>query len=164
MSRLVLALLLLTATYALVLASVHPWDLALGAALSAGVLLAFRPFLLGRRPAPIDGLVARLLALPRLVWAVLADITVGTVRVAAVVLGLRPLESPGIVAVPVGDRTEAGVVVSAFAATLAPGEYLVDVDWSERRMLLHVLDARDPDGVRERFDHFYRRYQRRVVP
>jgi len=163
-SRVALALAVLTATYALVLASVHPWDLALGATLSAGVLLAFRPFLLGRRPPPVEGLVRRVLALPGLVWAVLADITVGTVRVAAVVLGLRPLERPGIVAVPVGERTEAGVVVSAFLATLAPGEYLVDVDWSERRMLLHVLDARDPDGVRERFDRFYRRYQRRVVP
>lgn len=164
MSRVALALALLTATYALVLASVNPWDLALGATVSAGVLLAFRPFLVGRRPASIEGLATRLLALPRLVWAVLADITLGTGRVAAVVLGLRPLERPGIVAVPVGERTEAGVVVSAFLATLAPGEYLVDVDWSERRMLLHVLDARDPDALRERFDRFYRRYQRRVVP
>ena len=164
MNRVLLALTVLTLTYALVLASFHPWDLVLGAALSAGVLGAFRPFLFAGSPGSISELPLRALALPRFVWAVLADITVGTWRVALVVLGIRPLTSPGIVVVPIGERTESGVVVSALAATLAPGEYLVDVDWRERHKLVHVLDARDPDAVRERFDVFYRRYQRRLVP
>lgn len=164
MNRALLALTLLTIVYVLVLASLDPWDLALGAALSGGVLVVFRAFLFGRRPVPIEDLGRRALAVPRFVWAVLVDITVGTWGVALVVLGIRPLSSPGIVVVPLGERTEAGVVVSAFAATLAPGEYLVDVDWANRHMLMHVLDASDPDAVRERFDDFYHRYQRRLVP
>jgi hypothetical protein len=31
-------------------------------------------------------------------------------------------------------------------------------------MLLHVLDARDPEAVRRRLDAFYERWQRPVFP
>lgn len=164
MNRALLSVLLLTAVYPLMLASVSPWDLLLGAGLSTAVLAAFRRFLFGGRPTPIRGLGARMWAVPRFAWAVVRDITVGTWQVASVVLGIRPLTHPGIVAIPLEDRTEAGAVVSAFAATLAPGEYFVEFDWAERRMLMHVLDASDPDAVRERFATFYSRYQRRVAP
>ena len=164
MNRVVLALALLTVAYALALASFDPWDVALGIGASALTLLIFRRFLFGDGPAPIDGLTRRALGFPRLAWHVLVDITVGTWRVASVVLHLRPLEHPGIVAIPLGDRTELGVVVSAFAATLSPGEYLVDIDWEGRRLLMHVLDAGDPDAVRARFADFYERSQRGVFP
>jgi multisubunit Na+/H+ antiporter MnhE subunit len=163
-SRALLSLGLLTLVYALALASFHPFDLLLGALLSAALLAGLRRFLFGGRPAAIGGLAGRAAALPLLVWAILRDITVGTWRVALVVLGARPLERPGIVAVPLEERSHAGVVVSAFTATLSPGEFLVEIDWPSRRMLVHVLDARDPEAVRARFADFYRRYQRRVVP
>jgi multicomponent Na+:H+ antiporter subunit E len=162
-NRVLLALVLLTATYVLVLASLDPVDVLTGAAASAAVLLLFHRFLFGERPTSIAGLPKRILAAPRFAWAVLVDITVGTWRVAAVVLGIRPLSHPGIVLVPIGDRTEMGVVVSACAATLAPGEYLVDIDWERRCMLMHVLDASEPDAVREQFADFYRRHQRKFV-
>lgn len=164
MNRALLSIVLLTAVYALMLASLHPWDLVLGAVFSVAVLVAFRTFLFGGRPSSIRRLGVRVSAVPRFAWAVLRDITVGTWQVASVVLGLRPLSHPGIVAVPLGNRSETGVVVSAFAATLAPGEYLVEIDWSDRRMLMHVLDASDPDAVRDRFENFYRRYQSRIAP
>jgi multisubunit Na+/H+ antiporter MnhE subunit len=162
-TRWLLALAALTLTYALVLASADPRDLLAGALVSAGVLLLFGRFLFGGRPAPLPRLGARLVALPGLVWAVLRDITVGTWQVAAVVVGLRPLERPGIVVVPFGERSDAAALVGGFVATLAPGEYLVDVDWERRLLVMHVLDAADPDAVRARFDDFYRRHQRAVV-
>lgn len=164
MNRVVLSLALLTLVYVLTLASLDPWDLALGLGASAVALVVFRRFLFGERVTPIDRLGRRALALPKLVWRVLADITVGTWRVAAVVLHLRPLEHPGIVAIPLGERSDVGAVVSAFAGTLSPGEYLVDIDWDERRLLMHVLDASDPDSVRASFAEFYERYQRKVFP
>jgi multicomponent K+:H+ antiporter subunit E/multicomponent Na+:H+ antiporter subunit E len=164
MSRIVLALLVLTAVYALTLASLHPWDLALGLGVSALVLLLFRRFLLGDGLRPLEGLPRRLLALPALLWHVLVDITVGTWRVASIVLGLRPLEQPGIVDIPIGERTDTGAVVSAFLGTLSPGEYLVDIDWERRCLLMHVIDARDPEDVRARFARTYERWQRQVVP
>ena len=112
----------------------------------------------------VRGLHAGAARLPVLVLVVLRDITMGTWQVAAVVLGVRPLERPGIVVVPLGERSDAGALVSAFVATLSPGEFLVDVDWERREMTFHVLDAREPDRVRERFDVFYRAHQRHLVP
>lgn len=164
MNRVVLSLGLLTLVYALALASFDPWDLALGAAASAVVLVTFRRVLFGERVTSIDRLGRRALAFPRLAWRVLADITVGTWRVAAVVLHLRPLEHPGIVVIPLGERSDMGAVVTAFAHTLSPGEYVVDLDLTERRLLMHVLDASDPDAVRASFAEFYDRYQRKVFP
>ena len=164
MNRAPLWLVLLTVVYALALASFDALDLLLGALLGGCLMVALRGFLFGGRPRSIERLGRRVLALPGFAWAVLRDMTIGTWQVAAVVVGLRPLERPGIVAVPFGDRSPNGVVVSSFAATLSPGEFLVDIDWSERRLLFHVLDARDPDAVRARFANFYTRYQREIAP
>lgn len=156
-------ILLLTGVYALALASLDPWDLALGAAVATLLVAALRRDAL-RGAASVPGLLARAARLPVLVLVVLRDITAGTWQVAAVVLGIRPLERPGIVVVPLGERSDAGALVSAFVATLSPGEFLVDVDWERREMTFHVLDAGEPDRVRERLDAFYRAHQRRVVP
>jgi multisubunit Na+/H+ antiporter MnhE subunit len=95
---------------------------------------------------------------------VLWDITTGTWEVALVTLHLRPLVKPGIVAVPIENRTPLGVAVSALATTLSPGTFLVDVDWEKRVMLIHAIDASDPDVVREALQHMYRRYQSKVFP
>jgi multisubunit Na+/H+ antiporter MnhF subunit len=38
--------------------------------------------------------------------------------------------------------------VTALAASLSPGSVLVDIDWDRRDLLMHVIDASDPDGVR----------------
>lgn len=162
--RFVLSLAGLTLLYALVLASFDLWDLVIGAALSAAVLLALRRFLFRNAAAPISDLPSRMLAALPLSAAVLWEIVVGTWNVALVVLHLRPLAHPGIVAVPIEERTPLGVAVSALITTLSPGSFLVDVDWKRYVMLIHVLDASDPDAVRQAHQEFYRRYQRRVFP
>ena len=79
-------------------------------------------------------------------------------------LHVRPLNHPGIVAVPIAERSPLGVAVSGLATTLSPGAFLVDVDWEQRVMLIHVLDASDPDEVRADHQRFYRRWQRHVFP
>jgi multicomponent Na+:H+ antiporter subunit E len=80
------------------------------------------------------------------------------------VVGLRPVECPGIVLVPIGERTELGVAVTGLLAGLSPGSMLVEVDSQRQAMLFHVIDAHDPDAVRDHLDRFYQRYQRRVFP
>jgi multisubunit Na+/H+ antiporter MnhE subunit len=163
MAPALLWVLILTAVYALTLGSFAPWDVALGA-LVATVLVAS----LGRTAPGLQGggtrIVGRLLRLPPLAAAVLRDMTLGTWQVASVVLGIRPLRQPGIVAIPIDGRSDAGVLVTAFLATLAPGEFLVEIDWEERVLLFHVLDASDAEKVRSRFADFYLRHQQRVVP
>jgi multicomponent Na+:H+ antiporter subunit E len=160
----VLWLLPLTLMYALALASFAPWDIAAGLIFSAALLLLFRQFVFEGRPAPPRSLPRRVAAAVPFAARVLMDMAAGTWQVALVILRLRPLRSPGIVAVPIGDCTPTGVAVMALVTTLSPGSYLVEIDWERRVMLYHVLDARDPDAVRAAFQHMYERYQRHVFP
>ena len=165
MRRGLAAVAVLTAVYALALASADPVDLMVGALAAAAVVAVFRRIVMpGQTDAVASPARARLLATPGFVLAVLRDIAAGTWDVALVVCHLRPLRSPGIVAVPIGARTPRGVVVTALVATLSPGEFLVDVDRDRGVLLMHVLDASDPDAVRARHRDFYERYQRGVFP
>jgi multicomponent Na+:H+ antiporter subunit E len=159
------ALVLVAATYVLMLASTDPVDLATGVVVAAVLLLAFRRFVFPGVPMPAGpSLLRRAVAFPAFAFAVLRDITLGTWDVALIVLHLRPLRQPGIVAVPFGERTERGAMIGALVATLSPGELLIDVDHERRVVFLHVIDASDPDAVRRKHEHFYRRFQRNVFP
>jgi multisubunit Na+/H+ antiporter MnhE subunit len=150
--------------YVLTLASADPVDVAMGAVI-AGVLVALLARRLRLQPGgDLPPMAERVLWFPLFLGAVLVDIAVGTWDMALRVLHLRRVEHPGLVRVPIGARSERGVAVSALATTLSPGTVLIDVDWENRHMLLHVIDAADPDDVRARLQRFYDRYQRRVFP
>lgn len=150
--------------FLLTLASTDPVDLLLGVALGWALLVALHGRLRLGPTGELPPLGRRLLWFPAFAAAVAADVVHGTWDVALRVLHVRPLERPGIVRVPIGDRSERGVGVSALATTLSPGTVLVDVDWERHDLLLHVIDASDPDEVRARLHRFYHRYQRRVFP
>ena len=164
MTRLVGSVGLLVAVYALTLASFHPWDLAGGALVAGATLAAFRAVLPRGASLSPAALLRRVVAFVPFAVVVVRNIVVGTWNVAGVVLHLRPLDHPGIVAVPIGERSRVGVAVSALADTLSPGSFLVDVDWAEGVMLIHVLDASDPDEIRAAHHHLYHRWQRHVFP
>ena len=53
---------------------------------------------------------------------------------------------------------------SMVGLAMAPGTFLVDVDWERGVFLIHILDASDPDAVRHHQEDFYQRYQRNVFP
>jgi multisubunit Na+/H+ antiporter MnhE subunit len=169
-TRYVTAILVLTLVYALALASFHPWDLLFGAGLSAALLFASRRFVFdadGTTPRPAGRrltLLGRVVAFVPFAAVVFRNILAGNVEVTLVTLGLRPLLRPGIVAVPVGDRTPTGVAVWAVVTGLPPGSFFVDVDRERKVVLIHVLDARDPEAYREEQEDFYRRYQSKVFP
>ncbi len=165
MSRL-FAVLLLTGVYVLTLGSLDPLDLLGGLILSLAVVVALRRLLYDEEPSALGGraLAGRIWHFPLFALVVVWEISVGTWRVAQAVTGLEPLHSPGIVAIPIGERTPNGVAATALAITLSPGELLVDIDERRGLMLIHVLDATDPDAIRTRYEHFYERYQRKVFP
>ena len=169
MARYVFAVVALTLVYALALASFHPWDLLIGAGLSSALLFSFRWIVFetdsdsgpaGRRP----NLLRRVVAFVPFCLAVFRDILAGTWGVTLVTLRLRPLKGPGIVAVPIGERTATGVAVWALVTGVTPGSFFVDVDRGREVALIHVVDARDPEAVREQYQDFYRRYQSKVFP
>lgn len=163
MSR-VIGVILLAVAYLLTLASADPWDVAGAIVVAAALVAGLHRSLLGERALGLGEVVRRALGLPAFALVVLREIVVGTWQVALVVAGLRPLRRPGIVQIPIGERTSNGVAVTTLAITLSPGELLVDVDWERRVMLIHVVDATDPDGIRDRYQRIYERYQRRVFP
>jgi multisubunit Na+/H+ antiporter MnhE subunit len=164
MSRLLLAIIPLTLTYALTLASFHPWDLGIGAAISAALLWGTRRFIFGDSIAPVADLPRRIFWFFPFAAAEVWEIITGTWIVALVVLRLRPLAHPGLVALPMEERSRLGVAVWALSITISPGSFPVEFDWDKRIMLVHFLDASDPDAIRAEQLRFYRRYQRRVFP
>lgn len=170
MTRYVAATVMLTLVYALALGSFQPWDLLIGAGLSSVLLLASRRFVFGsdgasQRPGSRGlTLLGRVVAFVPFAAAVFREILVGTWEVTLVTLHLRPLVRPGIVAVPIGERTPTGVAVWAVVTGLPPGSFFAEVDRERGVALIHVLDARDPDAFRAQQEDFYRRYQSRVFP
>jgi multicomponent Na+:H+ antiporter subunit E len=163
-ARFAISLVLLTLTFCAVLASFSFGDVVLGVLISSTVLVVFRGFLFGGKPKPMPDLPTRLLYLPLFVGATVWDILKGTFEVIGVVLRLKPLRQPGIVAIPIGERTAVGIAVSALATTLSPGTYLVEVDHDRGVWYVHALDASDPEAVRRDHERFYQRYQKRVFP
>jgi multisubunit Na+/H+ antiporter MnhE subunit len=155
---------LLTAVYALALASLAPLDLLTGALLGGGLLVASRAVTVPRGRLPVGTVLRRIGAFVPFTFAVVRDVVVSTWRVALIVLGVRPLRAPGIVKVPIGGRSPVGVAVSSLVETLSPGSVLIDIDWEDRIMYIHVIDASDPDKVRRQMQSFYDRYQRHVFP
>ena len=146
----------------MVLASFHPWDLFFGAVISGALVYAFRSFVFGGRPAPLTGLARRFVAFFPFAVAVVWDVIKGTWEVTLITLHIRPLVEPGVVKVPVGERTPTGVAVFGLVTTLSPGAFLLEA--SDEFMLIHVIDASDPDALREEREDFYQRYQRKVFP
>lgn len=158
-----LTVVLLTLVYALVLGSFAPADLAMGVVISGILVFGTRRLTFREKPSSPDLLKRFLYFWPFLV-AEVWNIVNGTWTVALITLHIKPLVSPGIVAVPIGERTPAGVAISAMATTLSPGTFLVDVDWEKGVMLIHSIDASDPDEVREEHQEFYRKWQSKVFP
>lgn len=167
MMRTLLVLLLLVVVFCLTLASFAPWDMAIGAVLGGITLAVFHgqlPAIPGKPERELPSLPSRMVAFVPFAGITIWEILIGSVRVAAIVSGLRKLEHPGIVAVPIGERSKLGVVVTGITTSLAPGSILLDVDWDRNLMLVHMIDASDPDQVRADMQTLYDRYQRKVFP
>ncbi|MDO8212108.1 Na+/H+ antiporter subunit E [Conexibacter sp. CPCC 206217] len=167
-----LAVVVLLGVYLLTLGSLAWGDVAIGLALAAALELGWR------RRAARGGTIGSdaadssqrpplhraLLALPRLVLAVCVEITRGTWEVAKYSLGVREVEHDGIVEIELEGISEEGVAAWAFISTISPGELVLDVDEERGVLVIHALDASDPDAIRARHHEFYERYQRKVVP
>jgi multisubunit Na+/H+ antiporter MnhE subunit len=160
MARIVLATAALTTVYLLVLTSVHPGDVLVGAVLAAAIAAR-----LARPTARVGpSLTRRLAATPAFVLGTLVDMVRGNWHVALYVLGRRRLESPGIVAIPRGDRTSTGVAAWGYITAISPDEIVLEADDEQGVLLVHLLDARDVPAIRARHADTYERRQRHVFP
>src|ERR1043166_7083092 len=98
MTRVVLSVVMLTVVYALTLSSLDPWDLAIGALLSATLLVLFRPVTIGHHAAQLPGLPLRVVYFWPFLARVGMDVVTGAWSVALVILGVRPLQRAQVVA------------------------------------------------------------------
>ena len=162
MTRFVLTTVALTIVYLLVLTSMHPGDVLVGALLSAAIAAASTL----TRPTERIGppLTKRLVAAPAFALGTLADMVRGNWHVAMYVLGGRRLESPGIVTIPRGERTSAGVAAWGYITAISPDEIVLEADDERGVLVVHLLDARDVPAIRARHERTYERRHRHVFP
>jgi multicomponent Na+:H+ antiporter subunit E len=150
--------------YALTLASFAWEDLVTGVGVTAALLIIFHNVVLPK-PLPSSGrILTAIVWFPAFVVGCLRDMTKGTWLVARYVVGIRPLEHPGIVRIPIGPRTPVSRGMAGFVITLSPGTFLLEIDEETDEMLIHAIDATDPDALRQDYESFYERFERHVVP
>lgn len=167
MMRSIATVLVLTVIYCLTLASFAPGNVAVGALLAVIVMAIFHdgtPIIKAKPADQQPSWPMRIVAFVPFVGITVWEILIGSVRVALIVMGVRKLNHPGIVAVPIGERSRLGVAVTSLTTTIAPGSVVLDVDWERHIMLVHVIDASDPDQIRADMQELYDRYQRKVFP
>lgn len=159
MTRVALVASGLLMVYLLVLTSVAPGDVVIGALLAAAVTFALRP---SRSDSRGLGLLGRVVGGAGLAGQTAAEMVRGSWGVAR--FCLRGQAEPRIVEVPRGERSPGAVALWGVLTGEAPDEIVVDVDETRSILVVQVLDASDPDAVRDRHARTYERWQRRVVP
>jgi len=100
-------------------------------------------------------------------WKILAyvaiviwDIIVANVQVALIVLFKRNADiRPNWVVIPLDIRTPEAIAILAGTITLTPGTVSADLSDRGHALLVHALDAPDPQVVRDQIKH---RYERRL--
>jgi multisubunit Na+/H+ antiporter MnhE subunit len=149
---------MLTVIYLLVLTSLAPGDLLVGAVLGLAVALAVRP---PASAASSDRPGGRWRAAPLMALQTARDMIVGTWDTARFCLGFAA--APGLVEIPRGTRDPEDVAIWGVLTGEAPDEVVVHVD--DRDVLVtHVLDASDPDAVRARHRRNDERWRRSRGP
>lgn len=148
-----------TALFCAVIGDFGWQNLIVGGAISSVLVWMFRKQVIPSPPPPMGLALHLLLYVPVLAYYLFIDILRGTYQVITTTLGIRPLEHPGIVRIPLETHSPYGVGPVGFFITLSPGSFLVDVDWENKIMLVHVLDASDPEGVRRDAEKYYRLWE-----
>jgi multisubunit Na+/H+ antiporter MnhE subunit len=133
----------LAAIYLLVLTSVKPGDVALAALLGIGISLAVRPQD-ERPPTPGFNPIAAVVVLGRTAVEVVA----GSWRTVRFCLGAR--YRSGFVEIPRAGRSRHNVALWGVLTGEAPDEVTIDVDVERDVLIVHLVDATDPDAVRAR--------------
>ncbi|GAA6193113.1 Na+/H+ antiporter subunit E [Phaeobacter gallaeciensis] len=91
---------------------------------------------------------------------VLWDIVVANVTVAMIILFKRDADrQPNWICVPLDLRSPEAITVLAGTITMTPGTVSADLSSGGHNLLVHCLDAPDPEAVR---DEIKQRYERRL--
>ncbi len=90
------------------------------------------------------------------ILVVLWDIVVANFTVARIILFKRDADrQPNWVCVPLELRSPEAITVLAGTITMTPGTVSCDLSAQGHNLLVHCLDAPDPDAVRDEIKHRY---------
>jgi multisubunit Na+/H+ antiporter MnhE subunit len=159
MRRVIAHALVLMGIYLLVMTSTKPGDATAGFALGLVLAVALRPGLADRRRDTPT--LTGLLAIGRVLATTAVEMARGSWRTARFCLGGGG--QPGFVEIPRGGRSPHAVALWGVVTGEAPDEVPVDIDGERDVLIVHLVDASDPDAVRERHQRAYERAQRKVV-
>ena len=154
----------LASTYCLTIASFAWEDVLFGLVVASGLVAVFRKALMPANLPSAGRVLHMAIYMPVLLWMLFVDIVKGTWQVAIYVLGIRKLDHPGIVRIPLGDHSRTGVGMVSLFLTISPGSFLVDIDWEERWMLVHYMDASQPARLRRDVERYYRLWEYDIEP
>lgn len=160
MTQLVLRGAFLAAVFLLVLTSLKPADIAIAAVLGVGAAYVLRPRKgLGGRAAAVapDPLAAL-----RVLGRTAAEMVRGSWRSVRFCLGPDDGRA-GFVEIPREGRSRHNVAFWALLTGESPDEVPVDVDEERDVLIVHLVDASDPEAVRARH-RADSELQRKVVP
>jgi multicomponent K+:H+ antiporter subunit E len=94
------------------------------------------------------------------ILVVLWDIVIANITVARIILFKRDdARQPNWICIPLELRTPEAITVLAGTITMTPGTVSCDLSAQGHNLLVHCLDAPDPEAVR---DQIKQRYERRL--
>lgn len=105
-----------------------------------------------------------LVRLPVLIAATAVRMAVGAWTMLAILIGRRGWLTAGLVDCPQCAGTEEGLIVLGLIESASPGSLTVGMDLRNRSLLIHTVDAGDPEATCAAIHRFYRRHQARVLP
>jgi len=154
-----LVILALTGVFMATLADFSWQNAVIGGVAASTLALVYFRWIFPRNLPPAEFVFHLLVRLPLLLWYLTVDILKGTWLVSLYVVGIRQLEHPGIVKIPFGNHSDDAVGLVGHLLTVSPGSFLVDVDWNDRTMLVHYMDASRPAQLRADVEKYYRLWE-----
>lgn len=149
----------LTCVYTFALASFGWENFLVGAVLSTALVAVYFRWIFPFKLPQSEFVWHLIVRVPVFIIYLLIDILKGTWLVTAYVLGIRKLEHPGIVKIPFGNHSDRSVGLIGHLVTISPGSFVVDIDWDDRTMLVHYIDASDPAQLRADVEKYYRLWE-----
>jgi multicomponent Na+:H+ antiporter subunit E len=102
-------------------------------------------------------MLARSIALLRLLWLFLYELIVSSVQVAWDVVTPRHLARPGIIALPLDARTDVEITVLANLICLTPGSLSLEVSADRRVLYVHTMFIDDAEASRRSLKQVFER-------
>jgi multicomponent Na+:H+ antiporter subunit E len=85
----------------------------------------------------------------------LKELIIANLRIAYHVITPSSFFKPAVIAVPLEEMTDLEATLLANVLTLTPGSFSVDLSSDRKVLYVHVMDADDPDRVRQEIKDQY---------